>query len=215
MIRMGKRHTIAAGTRALAVALLVLWGALVALHSSTPSALAHHWAPSWNRGGTHNLYLAFNDNNTQYSAAVRDGVGRYTQNPNMPIIFNLQSNYSMSNFDFSDNPGLPSNTLGRTHNSTTAGSDNVCAQGTITYVWIELNPNGLGSDWSKQLWTVMHEAGHGIALGHSEANDCGINGGYPSVGYGGSIMYSGYPALYRSRCCACTMSRMLTTSTPS
>jgi hypothetical protein len=89
-------------------------------------------------------------------------------------------------------PGLPSNTLGRTHNSTTAGSDNVCAQGTITYVWIELNPNGLGSDWSKQLWTVMHEAGHGIALGHSDANDCGINGGYPSVGYGGSIMYSGY-----------------------
>jgi len=143
-------------------------------------------------GSIPNLYLAFNDNNTRYSAAVRDGVGRYTQNPNVPIIFNLQSNYSMSNFDFSDNPGLPSNTLGRTHNSTTTGSDNVCAQGTITYVWIESNPNGLGSDWSKQLRTVMHEAGHGIALGHSDENDCGINGGYPSVGHGGSIMYSGY-----------------------
>ena len=38
----------------------------------------------------------------------------------------------------------------------------------------------------------MHEAGHGIALRHSDANDCGINGGYPSVGYDGSIMYSGY-----------------------
>ena len=80
----------------------------------------------------------------------------------------------------------------RTHNSTTAGSDNVCAQGTITYVWIELNPNSLGSDWSRQLWAVMHEAGHGIALGHSDANDCGINGVYPFVGSSGSIMYSGY-----------------------
>ncbi len=74
------------------------------------------------------------DAGQDYAADGDGSQDRYTQDPNMPIIFNLQSNYSMSNFDFSDNPGLPSNTLGRTHNSTTAGSDDVCAQGTITYV---------------------------------------------------------------------------------
>lgn len=141
------------------------------------------------------MNLRYNLNLTQYGDPVTEGLVRWN-NAGTAAHFTWTP-YNESVMDVYDDTGLGQGTLGRTTIVSTAGTDQTCTQGAITYVRIGLNPTTLGSGPTNDYWEIvsvsMHEFGHGMGLAHSNTgNVCGINGMYPYQSDSQSLMASGY-----------------------
>ncbi len=185
------------GTLAACALITTLLAAILGIYPfSTNSAEAHYFAPKWDRFGQHQLRLRYNRANTQFGGPVYQGVeglGSW-RNVSQTIFFD-ETAYDSSNFDFLDSYNLDPDVLGITYLTSTAGYQQLCSAGSITYVEVYLNaPTLAGGNNTRRLNTVIHEAGHGLGLAHTDDGPiCGVDYGY--IGWPGTL--AGYlPVMY-------------------